>query len=1066
MKQQDPAHDITRGRAQPALRHLRLGRGVLRPDAGQPAGGRPERPRRRSSTRSTTGTTSRSTSAADKVALRRPRLLRHRPQAPAQHPAGSAARSWAWSWCSRPTCRRRRDYRRRRPGHRQRRPQQPHPHAVRRHLPARHRHCATAASSGSARTSSSTPSPSPSRRPSTAGSRRTPTSFDDDDLHLHRRDAGGGVAKAGLDTMEQEEAIAFCERLFAQVPRRPRADVQRRAPARLGAVDPLPARGLQAAGCTARTATRAGGADGRRRAHRALLDRLGHQARAGRRHRAGALHRPAPRRPAPRRCADYEAVRSVEVLQHPERRAQLDRVVRERRRATRNLPPEQFAYSLLTRSQRISHENLRLRDKALPRALRGLDRASAPALQRARRRRRRSRRCSRRSRVRGVTLKNRVVVSPMAQYSCVDGVPGDFHLVHLGARAHGRRRAGVRRDDLPVARRAHHAGLPGPVERRSSATRWKRIVDFVHANSRREDRDAARPRRRQGLDPRAVGRRATSRCDDGNWPLISASPQQYLDGVSDWSRAMTRADMDRVRDDFVRATRYAAEAGFDWLELHCAHGYLLSSFISPLTNQRTDEYGGSLDNRLRYPLEVFRAMRAAWPQHLPMSVRISAHDWVEGGITPDDAVRDRARLQGRRRRHDRLLVGPGQQEAEAGLRPHVPDAVRRPHPQRGRHRDHRGRRDLRGRPRQQHHRRRPRRPVRGRAAAPGQPGVDADWRRRKIGYHRPRLAEAVPAGKTQLERNLERERAAAAQAAGCRRSSRPTGRWACDERPIALVDWRIAKARPARQAPLRLRRSPLRGDCPAVLAAAKAAAELALQAGLRRRFGAQTVLAVPGSAEGNLRAAARLGAAEALRPPPGHAFANTTEPFAERLGPARRGGGGRLSARLCGAEERSVLEGRPRAARAGEDCWSSEGRRQAGLRASSAAAFETRAPQGSRPAAADRRSRSAGSLPPPPRRRSVTDAQRTQSTIVTRAPCAGTTHEAARRLPRAPAQRRPARPRGRAASGDHAVLKLWLRMLATHDADRGRGAAAPARAVRHLAGALRLPVAAVPLPAA
>jgi anthraniloyl-CoA monooxygenase len=126
--------------------------------------------------------------------------------------------------------------------------------------------------------------------------------------------------------------------------------------------------------------------------------------------------------------------------------------------------------------------------------------------------------------------------------------------------------------------------------------------------------------------------------ESGNWPLISASPEQYIDGVSDWSRAMTRADMDRVRDDFVRSTRYAAEAGFDWLELHCAHGYLFSSFISPLTNLRTDDYGGSLENRLRYPLEVFGAMRAVWPQHLPMSVRISAHDWVDGGITPDDAV--------------------------------------------------------------------------------------------------------------------------------------------------------------------------------------------------------------------------------------------------------------------------------------------------------------------------------------------------------------------------------------------------------------------------------------------
>jgi anthraniloyl-CoA monooxygenase len=126
--------------------------------------------------------------------------------------------------------------------------------------------------------------------------------------------------------------------------------------------------------------------------------------------------------------------------------------------------------------------------------------------------------------------------------------------------------------------------------------------------------------------------------EEGNWPLISASPQQYLDGISEWSHAMTRADMDRVHDDFVRSARWAAEAGFDWLELHCAHGYMLSSFISPLTNLRTDEYGGSLENRLCYPLEVFRAVREVWPQQLPMSVRVSAHDWVEGGITPDDAV--------------------------------------------------------------------------------------------------------------------------------------------------------------------------------------------------------------------------------------------------------------------------------------------------------------------------------------------------------------------------------------------------------------------------------------------
>jgi len=166
---------------------------------------------------------------------------------------------------------------------------------------------------------------------------------------------------------------------------------------------------------------------------------------------------------------------------------------------------------------------------------------------------------------------------------------------------------------------------------------WRRIAHFVHANS-----DA-----KIGLQLGHAGAKGATRLawdgidqplEAGGWPLLSASPQQYLDGVSDTSRAMTRADMDRVRDDFVRATRFAAEAGFDWLELHCAHGYLLSSFISPLTNLRTDDYGGTLAQRLRYPLEVFQAMREAWPRQLPMSVRISAHDWVEGGITPDDAV--------------------------------------------------------------------------------------------------------------------------------------------------------------------------------------------------------------------------------------------------------------------------------------------------------------------------------------------------------------------------------------------------------------------------------------------
>jgi anthraniloyl-CoA monooxygenase len=166
---------------------------------------------------------------------------------------------------------------------------------------------------------------------------------------------------------------------------------------------------------------------------------------------------------------------------------------------------------------------------------------------------------------------------------------------------------------------------------------WHRIVDWVHTHS-----DA-----KFALQLGHAGAKGSTRLAwDGidqplgrdNWPLMSASPQQYLEGVSQVSQAMSRADMDRILADFVNSTRAAAGIGVDWLELHCAHGYLLSSYISPLTNQRDDEYGGSLENRLRYPLEVFAAVRAAWPQERPMSVRISAHDWVQGGITPDDAV--------------------------------------------------------------------------------------------------------------------------------------------------------------------------------------------------------------------------------------------------------------------------------------------------------------------------------------------------------------------------------------------------------------------------------------------
>jgi anthraniloyl-CoA monooxygenase len=335
----------------------------------------------------------------------------------------------------------------------------------------------------------------------------------------------------------------------------------------------------------------------------------------------------------PTALQDYEAVRSVEVLkiQNAARNSTewFENVAR-----YVNLPPEQFAYSLLTRSQRISHENLRLRDRSYVEryedwiaersgAFRTPQQQPIPPMFTP-------------FTVRSVTLKNRVVVSPMAQYSCVDGVPADYHLVHLGARAMGGAGMVVAEMTCPTPDARITPGCPG-LWNEAQRDGFQRIVDFVHANS------GAKIALQLGHAGPKGSTRVPWEGEDqplaqGNWPLVSASPQQYLDGVSDWSRAMTRADMDRVRDDFVRSTRYAAEAGFDWLELHCAHGYLLSTFISPLTNQRTDAYGGSLENRLRYPLEVFAAMRAVWPSHLPMSVRISAHDWVEGGITPDDAV--------------------------------------------------------------------------------------------------------------------------------------------------------------------------------------------------------------------------------------------------------------------------------------------------------------------------------------------------------------------------------------------------------------------------------------------
>ena len=322
--------------------------------------------------------------------------------------------------------------------------------------------------------------------------------------------------------------------------------------------------------------------------------------------------------------AAYEAHRSVEVLKIQNAARNSTEWFENVGRYT-GMKVEQFAYSLLTRSQRISHENLRLRDAAwlggYEQWLAGGKKAISPMLMPLT--------------VRGLTLKNRIVVSPMAMYSAVDGVPMDFHLVHLGARALGGAAMVFVEMTSPTPEGRITPACTGLYNDAQSAA-FKRIVDFVHGQS------SAKIGMQLGHSgPKGSTRVGWEGTDEpleaGNWPLLAASALAYGE-QNQLPAAMTRADMDLMREQFVASTRRMAEAGFDWLELHCAHGYLLSAFLSPLTNLRDDEYGGATENRLRYPLEVFAAMRAAWPAERPMSVRISAHDWAPGGNTDDDAI--------------------------------------------------------------------------------------------------------------------------------------------------------------------------------------------------------------------------------------------------------------------------------------------------------------------------------------------------------------------------------------------------------------------------------------------
>jgi anthraniloyl-CoA monooxygenase len=297
-----------------------------------------------------------------------------------------------------------------------------------------------------------------------------------------------------------------------------------------------------------------------------------------------------------------------------------------------NLDPVQFNYSLLTRSQRISHENLRERDEIwLGDAERWFERQATgrePQITRAP--------MFVPFRMRGVELKNRIVVSPMAQYRAVDGTPGDWHLVHYGERAKGG--AGLIFTEMtcvsPEGRITQ--GCTGLYKPEHEAA-WKRIVDFVHAETDAKIAIQLGHSGAKGSTQLGWETMDAPMAKD-NWPLLAPSPVAWSKD-NQTPREMTRVDMDKVRDEFVRSAQMAARAGFDWLELHYAHGYLMSAFITPLTNKRGDEYGGSLDNRMRFPLEVFHAVRKAWPDERPISVRISANDWVgKDGISPDDAV--------------------------------------------------------------------------------------------------------------------------------------------------------------------------------------------------------------------------------------------------------------------------------------------------------------------------------------------------------------------------------------------------------------------------------------------
>lgn len=334
-------------------------------------------------------------------------------------------------------------------------------------------------------------------------------------------------------------------------------------------------------------------------------------------------------------AAEYETARrtSVEVTQH---NAGVSLAWFEHVARSWDMPPMQFANVVMSRAKSITYDNLLLRDSAFVEACdtefyetllaeTGFDcRKSRPTPMFTP------------FKLRGLVIPNRVVVSPMAQYMAADGVPGDWHLMHYGARGTGGAGLVYMEMTCPTPDSRITLGCPG-LWNDEQELAFRRIVDFIRANGETRVAMQLGHAGRKGSTQLGWERMDHPIADAGsNWPLVSASPIPWFEGESQVPVELDRVGMDRIRDDFVAATVRAARAGFDLLELHCAHGYLLASFLSPLTNTRTDGYGGPVENRMRWPLEVFSAMRAVWPEDRPMSVRLSASDWAEGGLSEAD----------------------------------------------------------------------------------------------------------------------------------------------------------------------------------------------------------------------------------------------------------------------------------------------------------------------------------------------------------------------------------------------------------------------------------------------